>query len=308
MAHPEDCDDATRDALLINNPASSKEELETAWRRLIPVIEQIARRIARQLGLIRKLRRPRGSRREVDDLEYEASDPVLALSELEQEAVSHIYDKLGQFHGPKFCPWCRAVLKNLAIDLIRGREREKTTPFAPEQDGNSENPEGSVPEPAAPVYEGDQTADWRQMQHDLRQALDRLGDASESPDRGVDYFSVLLLYLRLNIVRISGQLAAESSVSCTDLAEWFLPWRDDEAARSFKAGWPTLQTIWDLLANEISCNPPPWPAERLPNLINSLNPPQPLTSDLWYQWTNRARKSAEQSLAPYELDLLRKLM
>jgi hypothetical protein len=314
MLDDESLDQATRDALLVNDPNASKNEKDAAWERLVPVIERIALQVARRrYGLTKRVRRI--ARRSADEEAEEGRDQeevVPGLSELEQEAVTHVYHKIGMFKGPNFSAWCRVVLKNLRKDLVRRYNKSLTVAFGdPEEDLCSES--SVLPEPEAVQYDDRQVDEWLKLRREFEHALARMGDALGLPSgKGVDYFAVLLLYLRLNVVRIGARLAVlptqgcdPSQLTAAELAEWLLPWRPADAARTFKPNWPTLQAIWELLATKLNAEPPPWPADTLPNLINSLAPPTRLNAATW---TKRAREQAERHLDPAELEFLAKLM
>ncbi len=303
--HEPDLYDPTDDALRACDESLQQHERDEAWKRLIPVIEEIAGHVARTYGMSRivKVSGPR------------AGEPVErhGTSELEQEAVSHVFGKLSTFRAqdgqkPNFRAWCRVILKHLAVDILRRGKKERPVVFG---DPKTEATPATVDEPPAPPPEANEETEERLRRASrLREVLDLLSSRMPPPSDGrVDYFAVLLLRLRLNVARVAVHSGKKDDLDL--VAEWLIPWHEHERERRFKDGYPSLAAVWDALAREFAAAPPPWEAGRLCEIINGLGPRTPLSNDMWNQWTNRginAVKKAAEGLAEEDLTVVIRLM
>lgn len=90
-------DSATALAAIVKDPSQSPQRREAAWRRLQPVIEQIAQRVA-------------------------AHAPQQLKIDFCEETVGYVWERIGQFdakRGSRFEAWCYQVLCNRLRDLKR---------------------------------------------------------------------------------------------------------------------------------------------------------------------------------------------
>jgi hypothetical protein len=133
---------------------------------------------------------------------------------------------------------------------------------------------------------------------ELRAWLDRIAWA---PSRGVHYFPVLLLQLRLVMARcLTQDQLSEDAFWRSELAqvvESLLPWHAAEDQACFKRDWPPLGQLWSATREAIGA-----PATRIeaPVLCEVVRPMLPassqLTPDVWNHWVHRAKHEARHRL------------
>jgi len=310
MRQPEDYD-PTPDALRANDPSLPQHERDAAWQRLVPFIEKTARRIARSMGLARRI--PRSVDDNSDDTEEDLlREDTFSISEFEQEAVSHMYLRHSKFRGNNYPAWCQVVLERLAIDLHRRQEHIKSVRFASALDDEaSELPRGCMLEPAAPSETGIEKSAAELLRHlaALHQVLEELAAKMPAPSAGkVDFFSVLMLYLRLRVIRLALGLPGKDKTDPCSFAEWIIPWSEEVRRRSFKVCWFTIADFWDVLRRELGVSGRVIEVQELCEIMNRLQPPQRVSPDLWNQWTKRARDAVEEFPPSGDLSLLANLM
>ncbi len=257
--------DTTALAQIVIDPVHPAEVRAQAWGKLIPTIEAIARQATRP--------HPES-----------ADDAVGAIWELLDPSACGGKNPYDPTNG-SFCAWCRVVLYRRALDRARRRG-----PL-----GGAALPIPEVEDPAGMAEEW--AALLMERRERLRESLDRLSSPLE-PTRGVDYFAVLLVQLRLAMARRAGPvLEAECPARpprAADFIAWCVPWTRDEHSRSFKPGWPQLCVVWGKLEDRFD-RPPFWVAAgELCACIDGTG--AVLTPDLWNHWVTRAKVLAREVL------------
>jgi len=262
-------EDAGELACLCLDLGQPEDRRDRALQKLLPPITRLARRVA-------------------------AGFPRSFREEFVAQAESVVWERLRHFDPAKgrFEDWCRTVLYHHNVDELR-RASAGVVLAAP--GGDDPRAVQRVELNAGADADSDQLLD---LLRELRRVLDRL---SWQPARGVDYFAVLLLQLRLVVARIlvaqTGGAEPEHAVPLRELVEWSLPWREEEAAACMKPGWPTLQASWDALCRILK-----GAHRRIETrmLCDAVCPQLPdarrLSPDVWNHWVNRAKRKARQRL------------
>jgi DNA-directed RNA polymerase specialized sigma24 family protein len=264
---PDDLGELVR---LVQDCAWGRQVRDDAMRQLEPHIISLARRVC---GLLP------GKRRE----------------EFVTQSVGIVWQRLGAYDPARgrFQDWCHTVLHNQQVDQLR-RASAGVVRAAP--GGNDHLP--MMHDIAAPVVVEE---DDDQLLHLLRELRARLDALAWQPAQGVHHFAVLLLQLRLAVSRIlampaSGPRAIPPGM-LAELAEWSLPWRDDEAAAWLRPGWPTLAASWQAFRRALQDAPGRIDTRFLCAVVSAVPPESPpLTPDLWNQWAHRAKQKARQRL------------
>jgi hypothetical protein len=220
--------------------------------------------------------------------------------ELEAQAASFIWPRLKKFDPKKgrFEDWYRTVLYHCCVDEVRKSERGVVLPPI---GGEATN---AALEPVAEKPIGAETEEMLERLEGLRQALDRVA-WEPSSSRGVHYFAVLLLQLRVVVARfLSATPPCEvaSTTQAADLIIWCLPWRVKEGDACIKLNWPPMNALWATLRPTF-CRPPHW--IDAPDLCGLLAPMLPtaerLTPGLWNQWVKRGKEEARRRLGDDDL-------
>jgi DNA-directed RNA polymerase specialized sigma24 family protein len=209
--------------------------------------------------------------------------------DLIDQSFGFVEERLHQYdpgQGP-FRPWLNAVLTHFGRDLRRRWQRHarRYRPLPAREPGQADRPGGSVEEALAGLAEG-----FALMRADL--------DACPWPaGRAVDYYAVLLVFLRVEMVASYRRAGAEPvpGDAADRAAEW-LPWRAAEEARCFRAGLPPLAELWRRLASRLDG------PVGLQVVLDTLNDPPPACGLVGYntlaQWCFRARTLARDQLGP----------
>lgn len=138
----------------------------------------------------------------------------------------------------------------------------------------------------------------------LRVVLDR---SAERP-RGrevVNFHAVALLQLRTALAARFGRVVAEAEQGVSEFVEEVLPWSAAERASVLRPGWPTLDKIWDACRSDLDAPPHRVGAEMLGRRIGELRGgADPLGSDAWYKWLQRAKEKLREVATPQEWEEL----
>lgn len=240
-----------------------RQEVDAAWRQLLPVIERVAGRAARALHADQRLR-----------------------DELVGASVGHLHDRIDRYdadQGP-FEVWLQHVLYNLGSDIRRRLRRWHSLASDPE----AARPARSETDPNETVAE-----QARRFEH-LRYGLDR---CAWEPRRKVDHYAVLLLQLRLVIgaryhAGRGGPMLAPRE--CADWVAQALPWHAAEQARHVIPPWPHLAEIWQALAPWLDAVRPL--IDLVARLNDTLDASHRVPYGTFLQWTYRARMTARRRL------------
>jgi len=261
--------DASGLACLVADPSQPEERRRRALERLVPTIEAIARQVAK------------GFRRCLGD-------------DLVAESRTIVWLRVHQFNPSvgRFEDWCRTVLHHCAVDLWRKAKCGVVRPAAGGDDSEA------AMDLAVTVDVDEESEEAMERCRELRAVLERI---AWGPSRGVHYFSVLLLQLRLVVARhLTQDQLSEDAVWRSELpqfVEWLLPWRADEQQACFRQGWPPLEQVWSAL-REVICEPASRiEAPVLCEVMGRLLPPSlQLTPDVWNHWVHRAKHEARHRL------------
>jgi len=219
-----------------------------------------------------------------------ANDLAPACEEFHTEALSFVWEQLEinkkfEPHRGRFKSWCDTVLYHLHIEFLRKRSRWPACKLVGDLREKVADPSGASSE------FGDEL---RSRMHRLRETLDRISLHFNSTLGGVDYFAVLLLQLRLAISRCLIPQQDELELlpeKPAVLIAWVLPWRPVEQSRSFRAGWPMLQKVWEAIGEVLNRPPYRIDAPELCGMLTRLNGGScEITAEVWNQWVRRAKK------------------
>lgn len=84
----------------------------------------------------------------------------------------------------------------------------------------------------------------------------------------------------------------------SEFIAWVLEWSGEEAARSFRADWPSLSQIWGGLAKHIDRPPHAVKVGQFCEIVRELGGDAAwLTCDVWNQWVRRAKEKARDIVA-----------
>ena len=257
--------DGTALACLAADIGQIQEVRERAWERLSPVIEGIACQVASRF---------RGGR----------------YDELAAESAAIIWMRIQRFQPERgsFEDWCWTVLYHHAIDVWRSQKRCPVPPAA-----GGEGPNLAL-EAAASDDTRDASEEAMTRCRELRAVLDRI---AWPRSRGVHYFAVLLLQLRLAAARqlTQGELSRDASwrAELSQHVQWLLPWQPGEQQAGLKRDWPPLETVWKAISSAIGNPAVKIEADLICRTIQPLLPPAAqLTPDVWNQWVRRAKDQA----------------
>ncbi len=161
--------DSSALACIVADSSQPEKTRSYALERLVPAIEAIAGQVA--TGFQRCLR---------DDLVAESR--------------TIIWLRVHQFNpsAGRFEDWCRTVLYHYAVDLWRKAKSGVVKPAVGGDDSEA------MMDLAVTVDTGEESDEAMERCRELRAVLDRIAWV---PSRGVHYFSVLLLQLRLVVAR-----------------------------------------------------------------------------------------------------------
>ena len=222
---------------------------------------------------------------------------------LAEEAVSRIYQRLGQFCASRGCfaRWCYRLLYNRALDLLRWHRRSRTRLLSLEALSH-------LPDPIA-VQSPEAEQRTEAILADLRSVRRLLDDISwGTPSQGeVDYFAVLLLHLRLAMAGRLGQTLTGDELQPAGGVAGFLahvlPWSRAEEGLRCRRGLPPLADVWEALRPEVDRLPCRVSGEDLCRTLSRLQPGGPALNPLtWHQWCQRARKAALRRMGPEAWD------
>lgn len=252
-------------ASLVADRNQPEERRHRALERLVPLIEENAWQTA-------------------------ARFPEWLRNDLREESRTIVWLRVHQFDPSlgRFEDWCRVVLHNYGVDLLRKSRKGLVRPAT---GGQAASTAVCLPATTAPEETSDQVM---QRCRELRAVLDSI---TWLPPRGVNYFAVLLVQLRLSMIRrlIPNNAAQEisSEGQIPDLVEWLLPWHPHEEQASFKSGWPSLSQLWSALRSLAGHPGSAMGAPVLCQTLDRLLPPWVrLTPDLWHHWVHRAKDNA----------------
>lgn len=273
-------------AALIAAGQLDSETKNEAFRRLIPVIERIARSVNR---------------------EKPGTDII-------EEAVAYIWDRLdpdSDYHGSKFDPsrgasftsWCYTVLKNRACDKQRAAqnvaiESASDVPAAASEGGDVAILEvGSKQGTWKPVRQQRAKEELEARRAMLRAMLDRVADIVRERRRDL---AVILFHVRWQTGVSIWHARGPDALIVRDVKLW-IPWRERENGLRWKPYWPTIAEVWDEMVPLLQMDDTPT-AVLMCHFIStkwvlSLSPGQ------WAQWLRRAKKIVEQSLPAEFRDL-----
>lgn len=252
---------------LVADSSQPEVRRSQALERLVPTIEAIARQVATRF------------RRQLQN-------------DLVEESRTIIWERIGQYNrtAGRFEHWCRTVLYHYAVDLWREAKRGPVRPAV-----GGDEPSAALELAVAVDGDGDEVME---RCRELRAVLDRIAWA---PPRGVRYFSVLLLHLRLVMARHLTQGPRSEDPAwrgeLPDLVEWLLPWHWEEAQGRFKQDWPPLAQLWTEVREIIREPTLPIEAPMLCQVVGPLLPASSqLTPDVWNHWVHRAKYEARHRL------------
>ncbi len=264
-----DCTDLPDDPTALARIALNRSESEdAAWRKLIPIINRIARDAARAYG----------------------------CPEIEEEAVIYIWQKLqeGKFEPEKgpFDSWSYVVLHHRAADLRRQFTRRLVDP----RDQNDSLSIEEIPDDRANDTGASDV--FAEQLDRLRRELDRLSDLLPCEANGGAYFAVLVLQLRLAMARRASQAGFSDPICHSDFIAECLPWHREEGDLRFRSGCPALSEVWEGIRGLLD-QPPHWITgirlcEELRRLFGESGYVPP---EVWAQWVRRAKRAARQHLA-----------
>lgn len=254
--------------------------------------------------------------------------PCATQSDIEDEAMGIVcqalFDRASAGYDPTrncFKPWCIAVLRNWATDLVRKRTRKRKPPRTSDIPDQTNGRPASEPDPSLDhttivemAVSNDRLANepdhrperprsvvtvegisrWSQA---FRQVLDGIAWRCEKKD--IDYFAVLLLNLRLKIAARVFDVGFASPDEPAKYVASLLPWHPDEEQRLLSKSLPTLGQVWQALASDM--NKPPT-SKSLCVVVNQLAAEQGCSASLndgcWRKWCERAREEAEKRTNP----------
>jgi DNA-directed RNA polymerase specialized sigma24 family protein len=229
----------------------------------------------------------------------------LLAPEYFDRVCERVFQNLPQYQpGGNFLGWVRQEAYFRACDLRRrGRRRDALTHAPTGQAGREQDPLGDVsgPDPGEPPPDPADELAGRFAR--AREVLDRV---AWPQGRGVDYYAVFLLALRVRVAlewrRIPGGEPLAPGASA-DRAATSLPWREQEQGRRFLAELPPLAECWQALRLVLDL-----PALGVQEVVAALNaswpPDQAITVGRWNQWTSRARQRAQACIPPDEWQTL----
>lgn len=133
----------------------------------------------------------------------------------------------------------------------------------------------------------------------LRQALDELERRPRARQQKTDYHAMLLLELRLAMAaRLRGHRDALAAAGVTrpEVSAARLAWSEAEQAREIQPGWPKLQSVWEILAEELARTDDLLTDDDVVRLLAPLPGVAAPTAVAWRQWRTRATQAATEFL------------
>lgn len=235
MQLPDDPNDL---AALVMDDSQPPEVVNRAWEKLMPLIMQIARRVALRLGM---------SDGQACEFAEDSSGTVFTvLQKKEYDPARRTFQK-----------WLRTVLQRKAIDKIRklARRNEKLTSelqrLKTQPDGNNSHDDTpEVFDQADPkAYDergggtGEQSVTFEETLKEISQCIrSGLDKAAMFPVRRVDYFAALLLLLRLNALNLFTSMVHVRDPHAE--SENLVPWSMYEMNLCIAPNYPSIQEIW----------------------------------------------------------------
>jgi DNA-directed RNA polymerase specialized sigma24 family protein len=144
----------------------------------------------------------------------------------------------------------------------------------------------------------------REAMAGVRALLDRIFERFRGREV-VDYRAVLLLQLRLALAAKVGGAVAEPEQGLSEFVEELLPWSADEQPLTLRPGWPSLKDVWNALRPDVDGPTPRVGADAIGQRIGELlGGADPLGSDAWYKWLQRAKDKAREVISPQEWEEL----
>ena len=258
-------------ARIVADNSQPGDRVNTAMELLLPTISLVAQKV---------VNRPVFSERLHRDLSDEAGDII--------------WQKLGQFDPAqgRFECWCYTVLYRKFLDQSKKLRSGLVQPAVGEDDSSI------LSATAENVDSREELEDLLQRCRELRAALNRV---AWPPRRNVHHFAVLLLHLRFVMAgrwKTYGEVGDESRRrELPELIEWLLPWNHQESQACLKPGWPRLAELWSATKQEIRQSVSRIDIPTMCSTIQSLLPPSVcLTTDVWNQWAQRAKREARKRL------------
>lgn len=204
-----------------------------------------------------------------------------ARQDLIDQSVTHAGLALPTYDpGRPFRPWLQVVLTRHGQTIRRHQARDAGRRAALEK---REEPAGHSTSEEGLGRLGERFAD-------LREGLDCV---AWPPARQVDYFAVLLVFCRVELVRLAcrNRVCPPEEVA-RQVADW-LPWHRQEEARSFRPGLPTLEALWGRLAPALGGNAG---LGLVHSVLNGMGPARPVSYQSLAGWSFRAREQARDLL------------
>jgi DNA-directed RNA polymerase specialized sigma24 family protein len=263
-------------ALIAANDDETEERRNRALSELRPLIERAAADVAKQFR------------------------DSCVKQDLLEDCFFQVTQRLPQFRvqeGGSFNGWLYRVLYHLGCDLRRRRgdllDRARTG-----QAGDALPVLEAVADHRGEADCTEAAARLADLFVRLRKILDRIG---WEPSRAVDYYALLLVELRVRMAACFTKSLGVEPASASDTAdrvERWLPWREAEGRRRFRADLPILEHYWRDVRERLGKR-----ALRSLDLVEALN--RPLTSGhvsvaVWDQWMKRMRRETRQRVRPGE--------
>jgi hypothetical protein len=192
----------------------------------------------------------------------------------------------------RFPRWLERTLVNLTRDEQRKRRRRGG--FGMQDPDQLADARGGGEEPAPSLHE-----QLTRALTALRTALDELESRPRARQQKTDYHAMLLLELRLAMAtRLRGHrnTLAEAGTTRAAISAARLPWTAGEQAREIQPGWPKLQTVWQVLADELARTDELLTDDDVVRLLATLPGVAVPTSVAWRQWRTRATQAASEHL------------
>jgi DNA-directed RNA polymerase specialized sigma24 family protein len=205
------------------------------------------------------------------------------------ESVTFVHERLNQYDpqiGP-FRPWLQAVLLHFGMSVRRtwNRRDRRHLPLL----------ESDTLQGGAPATSADESLD--QLADSFRRMRTHLDHCAWPPSRAVDYYAVLLVFLRVAMAAFCRRFGmGEISGEAAEHAATWLPWHQAEELRRFRVELLCLSQLWHRLAPRLDQKPG---LQAVLDILNSPTPPRgPVIYNTLVQWCHRARKIAQERLGP----------
>lgn len=221
--------------------------------------------------------------------------------ELEDAANETLYCALKTWDPSiaTFKYWCKSILRNRRIDILRGLRREPVSHDALIDDEDTKEAAEPVARPARDDAAPEMTGQISDHVKRLRGALDAAARHSSGRKRSrgaVDFYAVLLIHIRLALWArmVASEYASDPGLfgpGPVDVVEDLVPWHPADRRRRIRPELPTVEEIWDQAASALKQQeiPAPLTAEALCDMLHSHCPAVHVKPNTWQQWVSRAR-------------------